>query len=218
MWPPLHTQAHPNPMCKAQVPPEAQAVAHEGSLRLCFSRQGPPGGLRLGPHQPASGGPWGSVGSRFCAYEQCVCGGGGLRPHPPPRTPRAQPSSLTFKSTNPRDSAWPGTALRTEADARLSPAPLVGAGPRGRSPEADGSGSGAAPPGPGRPGGAQPQAAWPVPGTFPVIHSVGCRPRSLPGPGLKMSGDQAAKTVEMGWLGRGDPWAPHVGGPPLELH
>lgn len=216
MWPPLHTQAHPNPMCKAQVPPEAQAAAHEGSLRLCFSRQGPPGGLRLGPHQPASGGPWGSVGSRFCAYEQCVCGGGGLRPHPPPRTPRAQPSSLTFKSTNPRDSAWPGTALRTEADARLSPAPLVGAGPRGRSPEADGSG--AAPPGPGRPGGAQPQAAWPVPGTFPVIHSVGCRPRSLPGPGLKMSGDQAAKTVEMGWLGRGDPWAPHVGGPPLELH
>lgn len=155
--------------------------------------------------------------SVLCLRAVCVWWGWLEAPPPTPDSPR-QPSSPTFKSTNPRDSAWPGTALRTEADARRSPAPLGGAGPRGRSPEADGSRSGAAPPGPGRPGGAQPQAAWPVPGTFPVIHSIGCRPRSLPGPGLKMSGDGAAETVEMGWLGRGDPWAPHMGGPPLELH
>lgn len=178
--PPLHTQAHPNPMCKAQVPPRSSGCSPRGEPETLLTR--PPGGLRLrGPHQPASGGPWGSVGSRFCAYEQCVCGGGGLRPHPPPLDSRAQPSSLTFKSTNPRDSAWPGTALRTEADARSSPAPLVGAGPRGRSPEADGSRSGAAPPPrPPQRGSASGSMASPA-GTFPVIHSVGCRPGLCPG-------------------------------------
>lgn len=139
--------------------------------------------------------------------------GGWLEAPPtPPPTLRAQPSSPTFKSTNPRDSAWPGTALRTEADVGRSPAPLRGAGPRGRSPEAGGSGSGAAPSGPGRPGGAQPQAARQsqnIPGH--TFHRL--PPRSLPGPGLKMSGDRAAEAVEMGWLSHGDPWAPHMGDP-----
>lgn len=141
------------------------------------------------------------MGSQFCASEQCVCVGGGLRPPPtPPPTLRAQPSSPTFKSTNPRDSAWPGTALRTEADVGRSPAPLRGAGPRGRSPEAGGSRSGAAPSGPGRPGGAQPQAARQsqnIPGhTFhrlPPPVSARTWPEDERGPGGRGRGDGLAQ-------------------------
>lgn len=162
---------------------EAQAAAPEGSPDSLLFRARPPGGLRLEPHRPASRGRRGSGGVVLCLRAVCDS---------------PSPAQLTFKSTNPWDSAWPGPALRTEAP------PLGGAGQRGRSAEA--RGSGAAPPSPGRLGGAQPHTRSPrergcsphrphpqaaregrnlgltaSPRNVPIIHSIGYSPRLCPG-------------------------------------
>lgn len=144
-----------------------------------------------------------------------VCGGGGwleAPPHPTPNSP--SPAQLTnIQKHKPQGFCLAGYCPEVRGRRRPEPSAAKGRGAEGqvtRSRRERERGCSLWPRPPGR-GAASGSTA--VPGTFPVIHSIGCRPRSLPGPGLKMSGDRAAEAVEMGWLSHGDPWAPHMGDP-----